>query len=296
MAYLALAAICIIWGTTYLALRIAVEEIPPFFFSAVRQITAGTLLLGFMFLIKKKAFPRIQYLGKQGINGILMITLGNGLVAWAEMYISSGLAALICSMMPVWVILINVAIGSKEKLNGLIILGVLMGMLGIMLAFGEDLSEFTNPLYSYGIIFTFMAAMSWAGGSIFSKTILPSPGPFINAGFQMFFGGLGLMAISFVLGEKMNLSFSASGWGAMVYLIVFGSIIAMTCYSYALSKLPVSLVSLYAYVNPLVAILLGWLILDETLNLRTVLAFMLTVLGIYIVNKGHKKNIDEIHS
>lgn len=296
IAYIALAAICVIWGTTYLALRIAVAEIPPFFFSAVRQIIAGGLLLTFMFGIRRKPFPKGKYLAQQAFNGFLMITLGNGLVAWGEMYISSGVAALICSMMPVWVILINVAIGSKEKLNALIISGVLIGMLGIMIVFGENLSEFTNPLYTYGIIFTFIAAMSWAAGSIYSKVIQPSPGAFINAGFQMLFGGIGLLALSFVIGEEMSFDFSGKGLGALIYLIIFGSIIAMTCYSYALSKLPVSLVSLYAYVNPLVAIVLGWLILDETLNLRTGIAFILTVLGIYLVNKGHKKNLDETHS
>ncbi|MDN4164464.1 EamA family transporter [Cytophagales bacterium LB-30] len=289
-AYMAIGAICLIWGTTYLALRVAVETSPPFFFSAVRQSIAGVLLFSYLVFIKKVELPKGRYWGQQALAGFLMISLGNGLVAWGEMYVSSGLAALICSLMPVWVVVINVSISSSERLNWQILVGILIGMLGIFMVFSENLSEFAQPAYRWGILFTFLAAISWAGGSILSKKIAGGNGPFMNASVQMIFGSIGLYIMSPLSGEQASFAFTSEALYALVYLIVFGSIIAMSCYAYALSKLPVSLVSLYAYVNPLVAILLGAWVLNETLTGQTFAAIGVTLAGIYITNFGHRKN------
>src|SRR5688572_7173303 len=136
IAYLALAAVCIIWGTTYLALRIAVLHFPPFLFTALRQTTAGIILLTFLFTIGKASRPSWSHIGKQAIGGFFMLTLGNGLVAWAEMHIPSGIAAIICSLMPVVVILMNVVIAKDEKPNLPIVLGVMLGLFGIVMIFG----------------------------------------------------------------------------------------------------------------------------------------------------------------
>jgi len=288
LAYIALAAICIIWGTTYLALRIGVMEFPPFLFTGIRQLTAGILLAGFMLLFRKQVLPSGKYWVQQLIAGFLMIFLGNGLVAWAEIYVSSGVAALLCATMPVWVVLFNLMGTGSDKPNWLIVVGVLTGFSGVSMVFGEHIAEFSNPNYTIGIVLIFVATIAWAWGGIFTKKIAAGNHPFLNAGVQMFFGGLLALIFSGFTEPWIGVSLSGNTLWAMLYLIAFGSIAAFAAYGYALSKLPVTLVSLYSYVNPLVAVLLGWLILDEQFGWNTALSFIITVLGIFLVNRGYR--------
>ncbi len=288
IAYIALGAVCIIWGTTYLALRIAVLHFPPFLFTAIRQITAGFLLAGFMFAFMKTAWPTKQHLIRQAIGGFFLISLGNGLVAWSEMHIPSGIAAIICSLMPMVVILINLSINKEEKPTVPIVLGVAIGLTGIVMIFGEHFSEFSKIEYRIGILVTLIAVFSWAAGSIWIKKHNSNSNPFLNAGLQMFFGGVLVLPFSFLFDDLSSVSWSPEATYSMLYLIVFGSIIAYASYSYALRKLPMTIVSLYAYVNPLVAVVLGWIVLDEKLNTKIGLAILITVAGIYIVNRGYQ--------
>jgi drug/metabolite transporter (DMT)-like permease len=288
MPYVALGAVCIIWGTTYLALRIAVLHFPPFLFTAIRQTTAGLLLLTLMFSLRKAARPPISHLWPQAVAGFFMISLGNGLVAWAEMHIPSGVAAIICSLMPVLVIVINLTISRNEKPTVPILAGVLLGLGGIVMIFSEHLAGFSKTEYIIGIIFTFSAVLAWAGGSIWIKKKNIESNPFINAGLQMFFGGLLLFPASLAFDDLRVISWSAEVIYSLLYLILFGSLIAYASYAYALRKLPMTIVSLYAYINPLVAVILGWLVLNETLNLRIWVAMTITIAGIYIVNKGYQ--------
>ncbi len=288
IAYLALAAVCLIWGTTYLALRIAVESFPPFLFTAIRQTTAGVLLLAFMFTVGKAKWPPKEFILRQAIGGFFMLSLGNGLVAYAEMEIPSGVAAIICSLMPVMVIIINMIINRDEKPTFLIVAGVIIGLAGIIMIFGQHISEFSKTEYLIGIVLTFGAVLSWAGGSIWIKKKNTDSNPFLNAGLQMLFGGVWCFPLSLAFDDLSNVSWTADAAYAMIYLIIFGSIIAYASYSYALRKLPMTIVSMYAYINPLVAIVLGWLVLQEKLNIQIIAAFILTVAGIYIVNKGYQ--------
>jgi drug/metabolite transporter (DMT)-like permease len=285
-AYLSLAAICLIWGTTYLALRIAVLHFPPFLFVFIRQTTAGFLLAAFMLLISKVQLPSREYIFRQAIAGFFMISMGNGLVAWAEMYVPSGLAAIICSLMPMLVILINMMVSRGEKPTLPIFIGVVIGLGGIVLIFSEHLSNFSKTEYQIGIVLIFLAVLSWAGGSVWMKKKSLEGNPFLNAGLQMFFGGLWSLPCAFLFDDLTKISWAPQAVYSLIYLIIFGSIIAYACYSYALSKLPMTIVSLYAYVNPIVAVILGWLVLDEKLNAKIGLAILITVAGIYIVNRG----------
>ena len=288
LPYIALAAVCIIWGTTYLALRIAVLHFPPFLFTIIRQTTAGLLLLGFMFTIAKAAFPSRDHLWRQAIAGFFMISMGNGLVAWAEMHIPSGVAAIICSLMPVLVILINVTIHRDERPTVPILAGVALGLAGIVMMFSEHLAGFSQPEYVTGIVLTFGAVVAWAGGSIWIKKKNTESNPFVNAGLQMFFGGVLLVPFSMAFDDMSRISLNAEVIWSMAYLIIFGSLIAYASYAYALRKLPMTIVSLYAYINPLVAVVLGWMVLGETLNMKIWLSIALTITGIYIVNKGYQ--------
>lgn len=286
--YLALAAVCLIWGTTYLALRIAVLHFPPFLFTAMRQVTAGLFLVGFMLTIGKASVPSVSHLWRQAIGGFFMISMGNGLVAWAEMHIPSGVAAIICSLMPVIVIVINVMIHREERPTLPIIFGVILGLAGIVMIFSEHIEGFSKTEYIIGIIFTFAAVLAWAGGSIWIKKKHTESNLFVNAGLQMFFGGFLLLPFSVAFDDLTNITWSPEVTWSLLYLVIFGSIIAYASYAYALRKLPMTIVSLYAYINPLVAVVLGWLVLDETLNVRVWVAMILTIAGIYIVNRGYQ--------
>jgi drug/metabolite transporter (DMT)-like permease len=285
-AYVSLAAICLIWGTTYLALRIAVLHFPPFLFVAIRQTTAGFLLAGFMIVIAKVQLPSRDYIFRQAIAGFFMISMGNGLVAWAEVYVPSGVAAIICSLVPMTVILVNVAVNREEKPTLPIVVGVLVGLIGIIMIFSEHLGDFAKLEYQIGIALIFLAVVSWAAGSVWLKKRGGEGNPFLNAGLQMFFGGLWLIPGVFLFDDLRAVSWSSEAVYSLIYLIIFGSIIAYACYSYTLRKLPMTIVSLYAYVNPIVAVIIGWIILDEKLNSKIWLAILITIAGIYIVNRG----------
>jgi drug/metabolite transporter (DMT)-like permease len=287
LAYFALIAICAIWGTTYLALRVAVVGFPPFLFVVIRQILAGAILVGLMLTVGKSKLPAPGEIWKQAIGGFFMLSMGNGLVAYAEVTIPSGIAAIICSMMPMWVILINLTINRDERPTIPIIIGAALGFTGIILIFIQDLQALSNAAYSWGIFLTFLATVSWASASIWLKKRKSTADPFMNAGLQMFFAGVWLIPFTLVFDDLSHVTFSSDTVYAMIYLVAVGSIIAYGCYTYALKKLPMTIVSLYAYVNPLVAVVLGWLILDEKLNARIGVAFLLTVAGIYLVNRGY---------
>lgn len=284
LAIAALAVICIVWGTTYLVLRIGVADFPAFLFSAIRLIVAGILLIGFMVTFGKLKFPEWRTIRIQALAGFFMFAMGNGLVGWAEINVSSGLAAIISSMIPMWVILLNMKLSEDEKPNFPIVAGLLIGMGGITMIFGEHLTEFSNPAYQLGIMAMFIANISWAAGSVWIKKKNQHTNLFLNAGLQMFFGGLFLLPPSFLFDDYSKLEFNAPVVYTLIYLILVGSIFAYVCFSYAIKKLPVTIVSLYAYINPLVAVFLGWLILDEKFSLQILFAMIVTVSGVYLVS------------
>lgn len=288
LAYFALGAVCVIWGTTYLALRIGVTQFPPFLFSMIRFLSAGPILVVFMLTAGKASWPDKKTLFNQAICGLLMITTGISVVGWSEMYISSSVAAVICSVMPIWTILINLVVSKDERPNWLIVLGAVTGLSGIVMIFGEHLTEFSDSNYRTGIVLIFMANLSWAIGSIWIKKKNHNSNPFLNAGLQMLFGGLFLIPFSLFLDDYSSIHWSGEVISSLIYMILVGSVAAYACYSYAIKKLPMTIVSLYAYVNPIVAVILGWLILDEKLNTRIGIAILVTIAGIYFVNRGYQ--------
>jgi drug/metabolite transporter (DMT)-like permease len=288
LAYSALAVVCVVWGTTYLAIRIGVAVFPAFLFGALRQLAAGFILSGFMLTIGKVKWPDKQNLINQAIGGFFMITMGNAVVGYAEIYVSSGLAAIICSMMPIWVIMINVLANKDERPTFPILLGLAIGLSGIVLIFSEHLAEFSNSQYTLGIVLTFLANFCWAIGSIWAKKKNQNSNAFLNAGLQMFFGGILILPFSVLFDDYTSIQWTSEAIYSLIYLTVIGSVVAYACYQYAIKTLPMTIVSLYAYINPLVAIILGWLILNERFNLYIVIAMLVTVAGIYLVNRGYQ--------
>jgi drug/metabolite transporter (DMT)-like permease len=223
-------------------------------------------------------------------QSFLLITSGNGLVSWAESYIPSGVAALLCATMPIMSVALNLLSHKKEKVNVLIVIGMLIGFLGVALNFKDSLKDLTNTKYILGIAATLTATITWAYGSIISKKNKADANPMFNSALQVSFGGLFLLVLSPFTDnyEQINLS-NATGLWATAYLIIIGSVAAYTAYMYALRHLPIGLVMVYAYVNPLVAVLLGWWLASEPLTITTAMSFICIVGGLYLVNRGYKR-------
>lgn len=289
-AWLALVFICIAWGTTYLGIKFAINLFPPFLMAGLRQLSAGLILLFLAFGNKKPIDWRWQNIWKQMLVGFLLITIGNGLVSWAEAFIPSGIAALICGLMPLMAVLMNVAMNKQETINFLIIVGVILGFGGLAINFNNNIADLGNTSYIIGIIATTIATTSWAFGSLLSKKFNANQtnGLFSSA-IQISAGGLFLLLISPLIDnyQKINLS-DSNGWFWFVYLIIVGSVLAYTAYMYALKHLPVGIVMVYAYINPLVAVLLGWQLADEPLTIYTFASFILIAGGVYLVNRGYR--------
>lgn len=296
-ALLALAIVCVLWGTTYLVIKIGIVTIPPFLFSGVRQLLAGLILWAVLPFLKQKIKLSWNDVFKQVLPGLLMIFLGNGIITWAEKYIPSGLAALIVSAMPLYVTTINFAIGKETSVSRQTITGLLLGSLGIVLMFRDNLSDLANSGYFWGIIASFAASFSWAIGTVYMKVNTFRTNSFVNSAIQFTSGGIALLITSLFTEDYSGLSaISSEGVWSLLYLVMFGSIIPFMCYLYAIEHLKVSLVSVYAYINPFIALLLGMVVLNEKLTGITALAFIATVSGVYFINKGHNKKSVSVES
>lgn len=287
-AYIALAIVSIVWGTTYFALRVGVASFPAFLFSGIRQFLAGGIILVVLKIIGRYRITRKQWM-QQTIPGVMMIALGNGVIGWAEKYIPSGLAALIVSILPVYVVLLNFISGAdKRRPNNLILAGLFLGCLGIFLMFRDNVKDMAETQYFAGMLACFGACLAWAYGSIYAKKVQTPHTVMSNAALQMFIGGLVMLCMSPVFDNYQSLkTVTTDSIWALVYLIIFGSIIAYSAFVYALSRLPVGVASLYAYINPFIALLLGYLFLQETITWITIAALITALTGVYFINRGY---------
>ncbi|MBX3008817.1 MAG: EamA family transporter [Melioribacteraceae bacterium] len=284
-AYLSLFSIYIVWGTTYLAIRIGVEDLPPVLFAGLRWFIAGPIM--FLFLaFRKYKLPTPNDIIHLSISGILMLGVGNGFVVFAEQYISSGLAALLITTTPFWMVGIESLLPGKSKPNLIVMLGIVVGLIGVILIFGSDFKELFKPENILGVVSILLAVIGWAGGTIYSKYKKVSIAPLMGAAVQMSIAGIVMTLFGISIGEIKAIQFSSEGLIAFFYLVAVGSWIGYGSYIYALNHLPVSLVSTYAYVNPVIALFLGWLILDEQITTSVIVAAIVIFAGVLLVKKG----------
>lgn len=286
IAYLSLGAICIIWGTTYTAIKLAVRDFPPFLLVGIRQTAAGLLLLGWAAAMGKFRAPDNRYYWKQALTGLCTITGGNGFITWGMQYVSSGLSAVIGALTPVVVLFINLAWAGDEIVNRRMIIGVLLGFAGLGLIFSEGWADFLKPEYRWGIAACFGSCFTWSLGTVMAKRFnAPGVSPLTNAGLQITAGGLGGFLCSGLFDITHHIHHSTEGWLAVLYLCVFGSAIAFSLYMFVLQHLSATVSSLYTYINPVVAILLGWLWLGEALPPAAATGMALTIFGVWLVNR-----------
>jgi drug/metabolite transporter (DMT)-like permease len=295
LAWLCLAAICMIWGTTYTAIKYAVSEFSPFLLASMRQTTAGLLMLLIARALGKWVPLEWTYIRKQAITGALMIAGGNGFITWGMQYVSSGLSAVIGSLTPVMVVLMSYLWQSKERIHWLMGVGVLVGFGGLSLIFKDGWQDFADPDYRWGIAGCLASCVTWSLGTVMAKGYnddrVP---PVVNAGLQVLSGGLVLGLMSICLDQPMQLGVSWQTWAALGYLTLIGSALAFTLYTFTLKHLDATVSSLYTYINPIVAILLGWLYLGERLTTTEAIGMLITLVGVFLVNRGSalaKRNV-----
>ncbi|MCK0124058.1 EamA family transporter [Gelidibacter sp. F2691] len=285
---LAFFSIYVIWGSTYLLNKIAVTELPPFMLAAMRFITAGVLI----FIIAKVMGKPLAITKRQLINtaiaGFLFLTFGNGIVVWALKYVDSGFAALEISAQPL-VVLILMRVFQGKKIKAMSVLGVILGIIGIYLLVSQN--EVVSKEGSIlGMIMIFVCMVSWATGSLFvGKADLPS-NYFVNTGYQMIAGGFMLVILSLIFGESWSLPhvWSEKVQVSMVLLVVFGSIVAFTSFNFLLKRVSPEKVATSTYVNPIIALILGWYFLNEVITTQSIVAAIVLLTGVYFINTKKK--------
>jgi len=288
-AYLALTATSIIWGTTWVASRIGVEDVPGLQVSYLRQFIAGCLLLSFFF-IRGEKLPTWQQFRWLFILSIFMFVLANGFSTWSVKYIPSGLASLISALAPICVVLIDLAFFKQYKNTPLTFVGLLIGFAGVAIVFYENAFHEQPEGYVLGIIYGFIAMLGWSIGTVFITRNKYNINPYYAMGWQMFLSSFMIFALAKFTNNNIPVNeVSLKTWGAIAYLIIMGSIFAFAAFIYSIKYLPTAIASLYAYINPIVAMLFGTLILDEPLTLNLLLGAVVTLVGVYIVNYSVKK-------
>ncbi len=279
---------CLVWGTTYLGIRIALESIPPFLMAAIRWIVAGGLLVAALRSRGERIPARSEWPALL-VLGILLLGFGNGAVVYAEQTVPSGLTAVLVAAAPFWMVGTERVLGGAERLTLVRGIGLVVGFAGIVLLVWPELqstsAERAGGAFLSGVAATQLACLGWAIGSSYSRRREHSENVLAAAGLQMLFAGLVLLVLGTLAGEWSSLSFTTRTASALVYLTIFGSIIGYSSYIYALKHLPVSTVSLYAYVNPVIAVLLGTIVLNEPLSPRIALAGAVVFVGSWLVKR-----------
>jgi drug/metabolite transporter (DMT)-like permease len=287
-AYFALALVCFFWGTTWIASKEGVKHMPPIEMAGIRQFLGGLCYVVFFF-IKGARFPRGKEWWPILILTFLNFTLSNTLSTWGVRYIPAGLGSIIGAIFPLWLVLIGMFMsGAKMKTRALV--GLLLGFAGICVIFYEHLHDFIDPDFRFGIIVSIASTWTWAFGTIYTKKHALHFNPYFALGLQMVISGLTLFAGTHIAGEAVPLSaIPWQSWTAIAYLVVFGSVISFIAYLYALQNLSTEQASLYAYINPIVAVLFGALLFGEALTAFIVAGVLVTLYGVYLVNKSSTK-------
>jgi drug/metabolite transporter (DMT)-like permease len=287
-AYFALAIVCFFWGTTWLASRQAVLHVPSALqIAGLRQLLGGSCYVLF-FLAKGASWPKGREWGFIFILSLLNFGLSNALSTWGVKYISAGLGSIIGSIFPLWLVIIGLF--SKERLKPAAVAGLLLGFAGICVIFYEHLGDFINAKFRFGIFLSIASTWSWAFGTIYTKKHAVHFNPYFGLGLQMVISGILVTGTSYLTGKAIPLtSIPWQSWAAIGYLVAFGSVFSFIAYIYALQYLPTQQASLYAYINPIVAVFLGWLIFGEVLTPFIVVGVLITLYGVSLVNRGTRR-------
>jgi len=286
-ALVAYLLVCVFWGSTYLAIRIGVHDLPPFLFAGTRFLIAGLLLLGGALAAGERLPRRARDYAVLALVGLFLLGGGNTMVVWAEQFTPSGVASLFVVTVALWMAVFDAVVpGGPGRLTWRVIAGLVLGLVGTALLVEADPrallhTDLRGPLSLTG------ASASWAFGSVLYKRQHPDAGPYVGAAIEMIAGGIVVLVLALAVGEAGQLHVTARGLGALGYLVVFGSLVGYTAYAYALHHAPATIVGTYAYVNPLIAVLLGWALLHEAVGARTFFAMALILGAVLWIQVSH---------
>jgi drug/metabolite transporter (DMT)-like permease len=288
-AYLAWVIVCLVWGTTYLAIRITLESMPPLLMAAMRWIAAGSILIATLKL-RGEALPDVRAWPALALLGILLLGFGNGAVVWAEQTVPSGLTAVLVATVPFWMVGIEAMMREGEPITLRRTIGLVVGFSGIVVLVWPELRVGdAGRGFVAGVVSSQVAGVGWAIGSSYARhrgrNQARDESVLATAAFEMLFGGIALLVVGLALGEAGRMAFTARTTAALAYLVFFGAIAGFTAYAYALKHLPVAMVSLYAYVNPVIAVVLGTLLLKEPFGARMVIGAGIVFAGIGLVKE-----------
>lgn len=273
---LAFAAVYLLWGSTYLAIRFAIETLPPFLMAGTRFSLAGAILFTWAVLKGESIRSSFSQWPKALAIGALLLLGGNGGVTWAEKYIATGFAALLVASEPLWVVIMNWGL-SRKRPNSKVLLGVFIGLVGVafLVSDGLNVGMTASSISLVAAVVVLFAAFSWAAGSVYSSRYPIKASTSMASGMQMLGGGFLLLLLALAAGDFPRLSLASASWvsiGAFFYLLVFGSLVGFTAYSWLLRNVSPARAATYAYVNPIVAVFLGWLLAGEALTLKMLIA------------------------
>ena len=286
LIFLCFLSIYLIWGSTYLAIRYAVETIPPLYTAGFRHLSAGTILL--VWALGKGMRPTWNQIRASAVIGFFFFLVGHGALHWAERFVPSGLASLLIAVEPIFVFLLSSAAARTWKLNGMLLTGILMGLVGVGMLVGGGRGEAGRSL-TLGSVVILVGALSWSVGVIYSRRSHLSGNPLLLSALSLLSGAAMLLVAGTLRGEARGFSFSQvskRSWMALLYLILFGSVIAFTAYNWLLEHYSPTLVATHTYVNPVVAVFLGWAYGGEALTPRVALAALIVVLAVVLVDRG----------
>lgn len=286
----ALAAVGIIWGTTFLGIRVAVETIPPWFVTSIRQGLAGLIMMTILLFKKELKWIGWENLKHQLVPSVLMIVIANGFTTIAEQTVPSGLASVISALSPILIFLGSIMFGlQKMSLRGFI--GVIIGFSGVVFIFKDGLGSFLDADYRTGMMFMGFAILAWAGGTIYTKLHgNKSKNIILNLFYQFTMASCIQIVLAFIFSPTIDINlWSSKSILAALYLSIFGSVIAFFSYNYALKHVTAVQVSILSYINTIIAVFLGWLLLDEVITIDFIIATALIILGVFIVNYKKKE-------
>ena len=295
--YIALTLTSTLWGTTWVASKLGIQQIPALQMASIRQLIAGLCFVIFFLLVKKTPLPT----GKQWrwliVMSVLMFVMANGLSTWSLNYIPTGLSALIGALYPLSVVVIERIFFNAKRITPLTLLGFILGIAGIGIVFYENAFDNFSSAYAIGLGLSVIAMLSWSLGTVFIARNKANLNPYYGTGWQMLIGSLILFVLSEVTQDPIPLaSIPLKGWLIIFYLVIFGSIITFVSFIYSMKKLPAAVASLYAYFNPLIAIVTAGLILDEKLTLNILWGAIVTVIGVFLVNYSIKRKNEIVES
>jgi drug/metabolite transporter (DMT)-like permease len=279
-------AIYVIWGSTYLAIRYAVDAIPPLYTAGFRHLTAGTILL--LWAVAKGQRPSWPQLRASVVIGFLFFLIGHGTLHWAETQVPSGLASLLIASEPIWVFLMACAEEKRWRMNGFLLAGVVLGLAGVALLLGRDVWSAGRGVF-LGAVACLVGAIGWSAGIIYSRRSRLSGSPLLLSALSLLAGSVMLLTTATIFGEYRGFSFHnvpVRSWLALAYLIVFGSVIAFTAYNWLLEHYSPTLVATHTYINPIVAVLLGWWFAAEHVSLNVLLSAAMVIAAVFLVDRG----------